>query len=508
MEAWQLRALQGFEQRTLSCRALLGELCAVDPLPLSADGSRPSSPSSSPVRARNARSRSSTPLGRRGRPQSYAELHLRTASACPAVALAHLGFPSESCGGSSSSVTVPKSSEKLRPDGAEEAEDIRSLQRPSDSRGEAEKKGKGKGSNLKGKGSKATGSNQRQSHASSSQAAQSKASDGRGHRLSSSSIVPCNTPARSRRPDSARLERLSKPRHPPPEKEPPRKSPTPSARRLGSTASAGARRKSPSRGELSPRRWIDPSYAQGELYEVRPEMATGEAKPQMDREVWPLERLRDSPEVVSEIRDVQDVAPQMAMDFQVKRPETEGVRTENSCAPSIPHSDWELVQTVRAELGSLAEVAGWAALSCKQTQPLAEALLGQVRRELLCLEQFAGKLPGTRKQICEIQEATRQAMDILQEALRARGRGCIPSEIPCQAPSSQSLRCEEPQRDCDVSQSPDAPSTSNSAVLAAALGDLVQGMRQALDEIHKVRGTSLEATANQSKFEMSVARRL
>jgi len=504
MEAWQLRALQGFERRTLSCRALLGELCAVDPLPLSADGSRPSSPSSSPVRARNARSRSSTPLGRRGRAQSYAELHLRTASACPAVALAHLGFPSESCGGSSSSVTVPKSVEKLRPDGAEE-EDRRSLQRPSDSRREAEKKGKGKGKSLKGKGSKATGSNQRQRQASSSRAAQSKASDGRGHRLSSSSIVvPCNTPARSRRPDSARLERLSRPRHPPPEKEPPRKSPDPSARRRGSTPS-GARRKSPSRGELSPHRWIDPSFAQREVYEVRPEMATGEAKPQTDREAWPLER-RDSPEVVSEIRDV-DVAPQIAIDFQVKRPQTEGVGTENSSAPSFPCSDWELVQTVRTELGSLAEAAGWAALSCKQTQPLAEALLGQVRRELLCLEQFAGK-PGTKKQICEIQEATRQAMDILQEALRAHARGCIPAEILCQAPSSQSLRCEEPQRDCDVSQSPAAPSTSNSAVLAAALGDLVQCMRQALDEIHKVRGTSLEATASQSKFEMSVARRL
>mmetsp|Transcript_4775 Transcript_4775/g.8474 ORF Transcript_4775/g.8474 Transcript_4775/m.8474 type:complete len:605 (-) Transcript_4775:89-1903(-) len=591
MEAWQLRAVQGFEQRSLSCRVLLGELCA-DPPALSADGSRPPSSTSSPVRRTRsaARSRSSTPLGQRGRrPQSYAGLHSWTANTCPAVALAHLGtsasgLPSkpgglrcdESHGGSSSSAPAPKqrsAQRRFRPAAsvesgsaeAELAESPGSFQSRQPSEGEPRdslsqglkarresgpekaegkvmednvKKGKAKG---KGK-CKIRGSNPSNLKHSNKQAFNHRGETPRmqhvNQRSSSSSCQPSsNVMARSksqtdcsnhcrpiqqrsaRRPDSARLELLSRPRHPKEKSEsrsPRQKTSSLGARRPKSKASGGkvSPPGSPSRELGAPTSGRSPmsSAPTSDLPQARPvEMPCNfQARP---CEIPHFE----APVIGGAARPCEDFEPVSTL--------------------SGDRSSWELLQTVRAELGSLAEVAGWAALSCKQTQPLAEALLGQVRVELLRLEKLAPRmqLPGTTEQICEIQLAARQAMETLQEALGAHtevalgqpetamvcqlpvaprhslSQSCTPEPsrqaLPLGVATPPPLKCEAPRTNRDLGTCPAelslaSSAPSNSAVLAAALGDLAQGMRQALDEIHKVRGTHLESNAG-SKLAMS-----
>jgi len=163
----------------------------------------------------------------------------------------------------------------------------------------------------------------------------------------------------------------------------------------------------------------------------------------------------------------------------------------------------ELAQEVRDELNSLAEVASYAALTCQQTKPLAEVLLRQVSLQLTKLEeamphlQWPSTAEETRMQVSDIRDAARQATETLKDALKtSQPKHGLGKEM-----------CEQPlvdQSGTSFSSVLSPTVVSTSSVLASALGDLVLGMRQALDDIHDVRRCSAACEDQGCEYPLSI----
>eukprot|EP00930_Biecheleria_cincta_P031271 TRINITY_DN2170_c1_g3_i1.p1 TRINITY_DN2170_c1_g3~~TRINITY_DN2170_c1_g3_i1.p1 ORF type:complete len:562 (-),score=107.64 TRINITY_DN2170_c1_g3_i1:77-1762(-) len=226
--------------------------------------------------------------------------------------------------------------------------------------------------------------------------------------------------------------------------------------------------------------------------------------------VKPLEQKQQNPAAPSSRRLVnetmreppQDEATQVSLQGNVGRDEAQQTASLGQDSTAV-WSSCELAQKVREELKSLAEVASYAALTCHHTKPLAEVLLRQVSLQLMKLEYVTPQLQcprtveETRKQVSDIRDAARQARDTLQDALNtSQPKHSSRDELRDQPLAGHS------ETSFSLTRSPTNVSTSS--VLAAALGDLVLGMRQALDDIHKVRRYSVACDDHGCEYPLSI----
>lgn len=514
LQAWHARALQGFEQRTESCRALLGELSAVDQLlwTLPPTGLETSTsccespalsylPAGSECSAWKSQEAPCAPAlgasvaapasvlrvtqqvctGTVVRPRSlgsgsYARLHLRPGAAqeqkrqqqqqlqaTSFVCMADPRQPRDVSGSINSAASCAidtKSSCDLQ-------SRINRTGRLSSAKGihNAGSSRKGGGRGLSGMA---------RSSSSKSAAASGSHEDRDKNKFSRASTTRLNTSQTPRQPNKAHAGRVR----------------SPSEKRTDFSKQSCHESQVPSK------------KAQAPLVKPSPKREAAKVRPVRQKQQKPA--ASSSKRLVKETfrTPLQDESDEVSFQGNAGRDQHQQTTLLDQDSTAV-WSSCELAQEVREELNSLAEVASYAALTCQQTKPLAEVLRQQVSLQLMKLEevmphlQWPSTAEETRMQVSDIRDAARQARDTLQDALKTSQPIHGSREEMCeQSPVRQSTT--------SFSSTPSLTNVSTSSVLAAALGDLVLGMRQALDDIHKVRRCSAACDDHSCEYPLSI----
>lgn len=178
-----------------------------------------------------------------------------------------------------------------------------------------------------------------------------------------------------------------------------------------------------------------------------------------------------------------------------------------------------LLAALQEELTSLASAASRASMACEQSAPVAKALRVEVLRELdrlkaseLALQQHGCCTRELPTRVVELRAVAAKALDLLEDALAAgeplnaeqafparplvqHPSCCRPTVDACPLPLSPLLHRSVRSVDSALASGVPAPCSAAppavpaAPLLADALGNLAAGMRQALDEIHRVRST-------------------